>query len=122
MSNSLSQCFAGKDIGGLQSNQLILKHKGMINSVLPKVEQVSIHVGSNDIRKSVKQDKVVNNISLACRRLREINPNIRIAVSSIFFQKYKTPKNLHIVETNAALERFLFFKWMGLCEQFKHCL
>ena len=104
-SNSLSHCFAAKGIGGLQSNQIISKHKGFINSDLPKVEEVIIHVGSNDISKNVKQDKVVNNISLACRRLREINPNIRIAVSSIFLQKYETPKNLHIVETNAALER-----------------
>ena len=107
-SNSLSHCFAAKGIGGLQSNQLISKHKGILNSDLPKVEEVIIHVGSNDISKNVKQDKVVNNISLACRRLREINPNIRIAVSSIFLQKYETPKNLHIVETNAALERFCF--------------
>ena len=51
---------------------------------------------------------MVNNVSLACRRLREINPNIRIAASSIFLQKYETPKILHIVETNAALERFRF--------------
>ena len=56
----------------------------------------------------MENDKVVNNISLACRRLREISPNVRIAVSSIFPQKYETPENLHIVETNAALEHFCF--------------
>ena len=56
----------------------------------------------------MEKDKVVNNISLACRRLREINPNVRIAVSSIFLQKFETPKTLNIVETNAALERFCF--------------
>ena len=107
-SNLLSHCFDAKGIGGLHSNQLISKHKGIINSDLPKVEEVIIHVGSNDTSKNVEKDKVVNNISLACRRLREINPNVRIAVSSIFLQKYETPKNLHIVETNAALERFCF--------------
>ena len=107
-SNLLSHCFDAKGIGGLQSNQLISKHKGIINSDLPKVEEVIIHVGSNDISINLEKDKMVNIISLACRRLREINPNVRIAVSSIFLQKYETPKNLHIVETNAALERFCF--------------
>ena len=57
-SNSLSHCFTAKGIGGLQSNQLISKQKGIINSELPKVEDVIIHVGSNEISKNFKQDKV----------------------------------------------------------------
>ena len=60
-SNLLSHCFAAKVIGGLQSNQLISEHKGIINSDLPEVEEVIIHVGSNDSSKNVEKDKVVNN-------------------------------------------------------------
>ena len=77
-SNSLSSCITAKGIDGLQSDHLISKHKGSINSNLPNVEDVIIHVGSNDISKGVKQGKVVDNIALACKRLREINPEVRI--------------------------------------------
>ena len=48
---------------------------------------------------------MVNNIDMTCRRLREINPNVEIAVSAMFLLKYGTSINLQIVETNAALER-----------------
>ena len=103
--NSLSNCILARGIGGLKSDQLVSKHRGTINSELEKTDEVIIHVGSNDISKGVKQDAVTNDIDRACGKLREINPNIEIAVSSNFLQKYDTTKNLQIIETNAALER-----------------
>ena len=107
-SNFLANCFIAKGIGGLLSGQLISKHRGSVNSILPNVDEVVIHVGSNDISKGISQEKVVENITLACKRLKEVNPNVRIIVSSILLQKYDTPKNLYIVESNAALERNCF--------------
>ena len=47
---------------------------------------------------------MIERMDMACTRLKEINPNISITVPSIFLHKYDTPKNLRIVETNAAFE------------------
>ena len=85
---------------------MVSKHRGTINSELEKTDEVIIHVESNDISKWVKRDAVTNNIGPACGKLREINQNIEIAVSSIFLQKYDTTKTLQIIETNVALERY----------------
>ena len=64
-----------------------------------------VHTGSNDISKGMKKERIVDNIHTACRKFTDVNPNIKVSVSSIFLQKYDTPKNLEIVETNAALQR-----------------
>ena len=102
-SKSLPEYFIAKGIGGLRSEQLVSKHRGTINSELQKVDEIIVHIGSNDISKGMKKERVVDNIDKACRKFRDVNPNIEVSVSSIFLQKYDTPKNLEIVETNAAL-------------------
>ena len=102
--NLLSSCYIAKGIGGLKSVQLISKHRGIINSHLDKVDEVTLHVGSNDISKGVKQERMIERMDMVCAKLKEINTKICMAVSSIFLQKYDTPKNLRIIETNAALE------------------
>ena len=70
-----------------------------------RIDEVILHVGSNDISKGVKQERVIKSMDMACARLKEINPKISITLSSILLQKNDTPKNLRIVETSAALER-----------------
>ena len=52
--------------------------------------------------------RLADRITQHVQRLKEVNPNVRIIVSSILLQKYDTPKNLYIVESNAALERNCF--------------
>ena len=84
---------------------MVSKHGGIITSELQKVDEVVIHVGSNDISKGVTKGRVINNIDMTCRRLREMNLNAEIAVSAVFLQKYGSSRNLEIVETNAALEQ-----------------
>ena len=104
-SNFLPEYFIGKGIGGLRSEQLDSMHRGIINFELHKVDGVIIHVGSNDISKGMKKDRVINNIDMTCRRLKAMNPNAEIKISAIFLQKYDTSRNLQIVQINAALEQ-----------------
>ena len=40
----------------------------------------------------------------ACKRLKEINPEVKISVSSVFFQGYDTPKNISMIEINKAIK------------------
>ena len=63
------------------------------------MDEVIIHVGGNDVSKGKKKDRVINNIDMTCRRLREMNPYAEIVVSA---KKYDTSRNLQIVETDAA--------------------
>ena len=81
---------------------LLRKPHLLPSSILAVIQYVIIHVGSN----GAKQDAVTKNSDRACGKLREINPNIEVAVSSIFLHKYDTTKNFQIIETNAALEQY----------------
>ena len=62
-----------------------------------------IHIGSNDVSKGIQQEKIVENVHSASKRLRDINPDIKISVSSVFLQGYDTPKNIRVIEINRAL-------------------
>ena len=81
--NVLSNCIKVRGIEGVKSDQLVSKPRETVNSELEKRDDVIIHVRSNDISNGVKQDTVTNYIDRPCEKLREINPNIKIAVSSI---------------------------------------
>jgi len=52
-SNFLPDCFIAKGIRGLRSEQLVSKYRGIINGELQKVDEVIIHVGSDDIGKGM---------------------------------------------------------------------
>ena len=67
-SNFLLERFIAKGIGGLGSEQLVSKHRGIISNELQKVDEVIIHVENNDVSKGVKKDRVINNIDMTCRR------------------------------------------------------
>ena len=87
-------------IGGLLSGQLHSRHKQTINSELPSATEVVLHIGSNDISKNIPTSIILNNIDTAVQKLKDINAEIKIAVSSIFLQTYDTAKNIKIVEAN----------------------
>ena len=110
--------------GGLKSSNLILQHKKAINSLLPSADKCIIHIGSNDISKFIPGDQIVKNVTKAGKHLQVLNPKVTITVSSIFVQKYDTPKNLIIVETNAALRRLCLTQGWDFLEHgnigFKH--
>ena len=78
---------------------------GTINSELQKVDEIVVHIGSNEISNRMKKERTVDNIDKACRKFMDVTSNIEVSVSSKFLQKYDTPTNLEIVETNAALQR-----------------
>ena len=82
-SNSLPECFITKGIGGLRSEQLASKHRTAINDELQKVDEIIIHIGSNDISKGMNKERIADNVDKACKKLSEANPNIEISVSLI---------------------------------------
>ena len=88
---------------------MVSKQRGTINSELQKVDEIIVHIGSNEISKGIKKERIVDNIDKACRKFRDVNPNVEVSVSPICLQKYDTPKNLEIVETNGALQKTLPF-------------
>ena len=47
-------------------------------------------------------------------RLKEINPEIKISVSYVFFQGYDIPKNISIVEMNKAIKHLCLSQGWGL--------
>ena len=91
-------------IGGLKSSQLHSRHRQTINSELTTATDVIIHIGSNDISKNIPMASIVDNIDTAAKKLKEVNPEVKIAISSIFLQGYDTSKNIRIVETNQAIK------------------
>ena len=50
--------------------------------------------------------KLSINVDSAVKRIKEINPNVNITLSSIFLQAYDTSKNINVVETNLALKHY----------------
>ena len=99
----LPDSMVAKGIGGLRSNQIISRHKQTINSELTTTDEVVIHIGSNDVSKGIQQEKIVENVHSASKRLRDINPDMKISVSSVFLQGYDTHKNIRVIEINRAL-------------------
>ena len=65
-----------------------------------------IHIGSNDISKGIPQQKIIDNIDSMGKRLKDINPNLNISLSSIFLESYDTSKNINVAETNRALKQY----------------
>ena len=100
----LPDSIVAKGIGGHRSNQIISCHKQTINSELTTTDEVIIDIGSNDVSKGIKQEKIVENVHSARKQLRDINPDIKISVSSVFLQGYDTPKNTRVIEINRALK------------------
>ena len=100
----LPDSIVAKNIGGLRSNQIISRHKQTINRELTTIDEVIIHIGSNDVSKGIQQEKIVEHVHSASKRLRDINPDIKISVSSVFLQGYDTPKNIRVIEINRALK------------------
>ena len=72
-----------KGIGSLRSKQLVSNHRGTINSELQKVDEIIVHIGSNDISNGIKKERSADNIEKACRKFRDVNPNIEVSASSI---------------------------------------
>ena len=46
--------------------QLVSKRRGTIHNKFYKVDEIIIHIGSNDISKRVKQNRVIDNIDMNC--------------------------------------------------------
>ena len=96
--NLHSSCFIATGIGGLKSDQLISKHRGIINSHLDKVDEVILHVGSNDISKGVKQERIIESMDMVCAKPKEINPKISTArktgnishILKVFFDRHSS--------------------------------
>ena len=61
-SHLLSKRISANGIRGLRSNQILSRHKQVINSELASCDEVIVHIGSNDIAKGIQQDKIVKNI------------------------------------------------------------
>ena len=99
-----------KGIGGLRSDQVISRHKQTINSEATSTDEVVIHIGSNDISKNVPQQRIIDNIDSMGKKLKEINPDLRITMSSIFVQTYNTTKNINVVEANQAIKKYCLSK------------
>ena len=56
--------------------------------------------------KELSQKKITGIVHFACERLKEINPEIKIPVSSVLFQGYDTPKNISVIEIHNASKHF----------------
>ena len=56
---------------GLRSNQILSRNKQTINSELLKSDVDIIHIGSNDVSKGVKLEKITGNVHFVCKRLKE---------------------------------------------------
>ena len=101
-----NSCTYRKVLSTFKGNQVLSRYKLSINSNNESADQVIIHVGSNDISKGIKEEVLVQNIELIGKHLVEMNPGVRVTISSIFLQKYKTTKNFHVVEANYYLNGF----------------
>ena len=78
----------------------------MINSELASCDEVIIHIGSNDIAKGIQQAKIVKNIDFTTKKLKDLNPDVKLTVSSIFLQGYDAPRNVKVIEVNQAIKRY----------------
>ena len=75
-------------IGGLKSNE-ILRHSKVINESIEDVDEVIIHIGTNDL--STKSPKaLVHHVDNAVQSIKSKNPDVNMAVSSVFLQKKNT--------------------------------
>ena len=99
-SHVLSKQISANGIGSLRSNQILSRHKQVINSELASCDEVIIHIGSNDIAKGIQQDKIVKNIDFTTKKLKDLNPDVKVTVSSIFLQGYDTPRNVKVIGAN----------------------
>ena len=91
--------------GGLKSDQVLLRHKGIIDEKIDVVKEVIIHVGRNDIpTRSAKE--ITNNIDDTVQKLKEMNNDVRVSVSAILLRVDQTNLNKKIVETNDALKKY----------------
>ena len=88
----LPDSIVAKGIGGRRSNQIISRHKQTINSELTTTDEVIIHIGSNNVSKGIQQEKIVENVHSASKRLKDINPDIKISVSSVFYKAMIHPR------------------------------
>ena len=97
-------------MGGLRSDQVFSRHEQTINSEAISTDEVVIHIGSNDISKNVPQQRIIDNIDSLGKKLKEIYPDLRITMSSIFVQMYNTTKNINVVEANLTIKRYCLCK------------
>lgn len=65
--NLLPMSIPTKGLGGLRSNRIISRHKQMINGELLKVDEVIIHIGSNDVSKGIQPEQITENFHSACK-------------------------------------------------------
>ena len=105
-SHLLPKQISANGIGGLCSNQILSRHKEVINSELASCDEVIIHIGSNDIAKGIQQDKIVKNIDFTTKKLKDLNPDVKLTVSSILLQGYDTRRNVKVIEVNQAIKRY----------------
>ena len=113
-SHLLAKQISANGIGGLRSNQIFSRHRQVINSELASCDEVIIHIGSNDIAKSIQQEKIVKNIDFTTKKLKDLNPDVKLTVSSIFLQGYETPRNVKVIEVNQAIKRYCLTKGLDL--------
>ena len=123
-SHLLSKQISANGIGGLRSNQILSRHKQVINSELASCDEVIIHIGSNDIAKGIQQDKIVKNIDFTAKKLKDLNPDVKLTVCSIFLQGYDTPRNVKVIEVNQAIKRYCLTQGLDYIDHgniaFKH--
>ena len=106
----MHESILAKRIGGVKSNQVLSLHKPNINSNIESPDEVIIHVGSNDISKRIEEQFLVQNIELIGKHLVEMNPSVRVTISSIFLQTHNTAKYLNVVEANSLLKQLCLTK------------
>ena len=73
-------------IGGSKSDQVISRHRGTINSELPEIYKVIIHIGSNYVAMEVPPGKIDNNVESAGKRVIQVSSKVKVAISATLLQ------------------------------------
>ena len=85
-------------IGGLKSDEILRRHSKVINENIGDVDEVIIHIGTNDL--STKSPKaIVHHVDNALQSIKSKNPDVNMAVSSVFLQKKNTSLNIKAIDT-----------------------
>ena len=76
----------------------------MINENIENVNEVIIHIGTNDLSKKSPK-AIVHHVDNAVQPMKSKNPDVNMGISSVFLQK-NTPLNIKAIDTNKALQQY----------------
>ena len=79
-------------IVGLKSDEILRRHNKVINKNVGDVDEVIIHIGTNDL--STKSPKaIVHHVDYAVQSIKSKNPDVNMAASFVFLQKKNSSLN-----------------------------